>query len=112
MNKDTNVFLKHILDSIGYVKEYTKGKSEEEFLGSVETQDAVIRRLSVIGEASKNIHLDLRGKHSQIDWRAIVGLKNVLVHEYFGVDMKVIWQIAKHDIPYLESEILKMLNET
>lgn len=111
MKKDQTVFLKHILDSIRYINEYTKDKSQEEFLDSAETQDAVMRRLSIIGEASKNISPALREKHSRINWKAIVGLKNVLVHEYFGVDMKVIWHIAKDDVPNLKSEILKMLKE-
>jgi len=90
VRKDPTVFLKHIRDSIEYINEYTKGKSEREFLDSAETQDAVMRRLSVIGEAAKNIPPALRQKHSRINWKAIVGLKNVLVHEYFGVDMKII----------------------
>ena len=111
MKKDTDVFLKHILDSIEYINEYTKGKSEQEFLDSVETQDAVMRRLSVIGEASKNIPTALREKHSGVDWKAIVGLKNVLVHEYFGIEQEVIWHIIKDDIPNLKSEILKMLKK-
>ncbi len=112
MNKETSVFLKHIRDSIGYINEYTKGKSEQEFLDSAVTQDAVMRRLAVIGEAAKNIPHSLREKHSGVEWKAVVGLKNVLVHEYFGVDMKVIWHIVKDDMPKLNAEILRMLKET
>lgn len=111
MKKNADVFLKHILDSIGYINEYMEGKSEQEFLDSIETQDAVMRRLAVIGEASKNIPATLREKHARIDWKAIVGLKNVLVHEYFGIDMKVIWHIVKDEVPNLKSEILNMLKE-
>jgi len=111
MNKDTDVFLKHVLESIEHIEDYTRGKSEKEFLKAVETQDAVMRRLAVVGEAAKNIPEALRNKHSSIDWKAIIGLKNVLVHEYFGVDMKIIWQIVKKDMPSLKSEIVKMLKE-
>ncbi len=111
MKKDPKVFLKHIRDSIEYINQYTKGKSEQEFLDSFETQDAVMRRLAVIGEAAKTIPVALREKHSKINWKAIIGLKNVLVHEYFGIDLKVIWHIVKDDLPNLKSEILKMLKE-
>lgn len=72
-------------------------------------QDAVMRRLAIIGEAAKNIPKHLREEHGGIDWRAIIGLKNVLVHEYFGVDAGVIWRIAKEDIPILKEEVSKML---
>lgn len=109
MKKDTGVFLKHIMDSIDSIENYTTGKSEQDFVESQETQDAVMRRLAVIGEAAKNIPPELREKHKKIEWKAIIGLKNVLVHEYFGVDIEVIWHIVKEDIPRLKSEISKML---
>jgi uncharacterized protein with HEPN domain len=76
---------------------------------SEETQDAVMKRLAVIGEAAKNLPAAIRERHPEIDWKAIIGLKNVLVHEYFGVDVEVIWHIVEEDIPPLKSEILKML---
>ena len=110
MKKDTDVFLRHIFDSIGCIDSYTERKSEEEFLDSIEMQDAVMRRLAIIGEAAKNIPAGLREKHKSIDWKAIIGLKNVLVHEYFGVDNEVIWHIVKDDLPRLKAEIAEMLN--
>ena len=109
MKKDVDVFLKHILDSIASIENYMKEKSEQDFTDALETQDAVMRRLAVIGEAAKNIPMSLREKHGNIDWKAIIGLKNVLVHEYFGVDVSVIWHIVKDDLPKLKLEIEKML---
>ncbi len=111
MKKDVGVFLKHILDSISSIEDYMKEKSEQDFIEALETQDAVMRRLAVIGEAAKNIPMSLREKHGNIDWKAIIGLKNVLVHEYFGVDISVIWHIIKDDLPKLKLEIEKMLRE-
>ena len=111
MKKNVGVFLKHILDSISSIENYMKEKSEQDFIEALETQDAVMRRLAVIGEAAKNIPMSLREKHGNIDWKAIIGLKNVLVHEYFGVDISVIWHIIKDDLPKLKLEIEKMLRE-
>ena len=111
MKKDPEIFLKHILESIEYINEYMGLKSEQDFLESVETQDAVMRRLAVIGEAAKDIPVHLRERHTGIEWKAIIGLKNVLVHEYFGVDIGVIWHIVKDDLPNLKSEISEMLKE-
>ena len=111
MKKDVGVFLRHILDSISSIEDYMKEKSEQDFIEALETQDAVMRRLAVIGEAAKNIPMSLREKHGNIDWKAIIGLKNVLVHEYFGVDISVIWHIIKDDLPKLKLEIEKMLRE-
>ncbi len=111
MRKDVDVFLKHILDSIGSIENYIGEKSEQDFIEALETQDAVMRRLAVIGEAAKNIPMSLRKEHENIDWKAIVGLKNILVHEYFGVDISVIWHIIKDDLPKLKLEIEKMLKE-
>ena len=111
MKKDHKVFLKHILDSINYINEYTSGKSLQEFLNSIETQDAVMRRLAVIGEAAKNLPIPTRERHKVIDWKAVIGLKNILVHEYFGIDMKVLWNIIKKDLPHLKSEVAKMLKK-
>ena len=111
MKKDVGLFLKHILDSMGSIENYMKEKSEQDFSEAQETQDAVMRRLAIIGEAAKNIPMSLREKHGNIDWKAIIGLKNVLVHEYFGVDMSVIWHIIKDDLPKLKIEIEKMVLE-
>ncbi len=107
MKKDSEVFLKHILESIEYINEYVGLKSKQEFLKSIETQDAVMRRLAVIGEAAKDIPVSLREKYTGIEWRAVIGLKNVLVHEYFGVDIEIIWHIIKDDLPNLKSEVSK-----
>ena len=111
MKKDPKVFLKHIIDSIENIDNYTKGKSESQFLNSEETQDAVMRRLAVIGEAAKNLPSSLREKNKTVNWKAIIGLKNVIVHEYFGVDMKIIWNIVKKDMPDLKSAVTSILEE-
>lgn len=111
MKKDPKVFVRHILESIANIDGFTKGMTEQQFLESVEKQSAVLMQLAMIGEASKNLPLALREKHKSTNWKAIIGLKNIIVHEYFGVDKGVIWQIIKKDIPSLKSVALKMLEE-
>jgi uncharacterized protein with HEPN domain len=103
--------MRHILDSIDSVNQYTKDKSEQQFISSPEVQDAVLMRLSVIGEAAKNLPSSLREKHNSIDWKAVIGLKNIIVHQYFGVDIKIVWNIVKDDLPKLKSEVKEMLKE-
>ncbi len=109
MKKDTQIFLKHIMGSIEYIEKYTRNETESRFMESPKTQDAVMRRLSIIGEAAKNIPPDIRKDHKNIEWKSIIGLKSILTHEYFGVDMQIVWHIVKRDIPILKREILKML---
>ncbi len=103
MKRDASVFLKHILESTVIIEKYVKGHSEQDLLGSMALRDAVMRRLSVIGEAARNVPGHIKAKNKSVEWKAIMGLKNILVHEYFGVDLKVIWRIAKVDLPKLKS---------
>ena len=91
MNKDFTVFIKHILESIGQIEEYTKSLSEDEFMQSKEKQDAVIRRLEIIGEAVKNIPDDFKKQHEDIAWTKAMGTRNILIHQCFGVDFKIVW---------------------
>lgn len=108
MKRDFLVFLDDILESIARIKEYTKGMNEEEFLKNVPTQDAVIRRLEIIGEAVKNIPQHVRDKHSDIPWKEIAGTRDIITHEYFGVNLERIWKTIKEDLPPLKEGIEKI----
>ncbi len=83
--------------------------AEIKFSKSTTIQDAVMRRLEIIGEAAKNIPDYFRKKNPQIPWREIAGLRDILIHEYFGVDMSLVWKIANKDIPKLKRQILKLI---
>ena len=105
MKKNGKIFLTHILDSINLVEEYLKGKSKLDFLNSKQLQDSVIRRIEIIGEAIKNIPNDIKENYSQIPWKEITGMRDILIHQYFGVDLDLTWQVIDKDLPRLKSQI-------
>lgn len=111
MKKDPKIFLRHILDSIAEIEKNIKNISEEKFSLSTPIQDAVIRRLEIIGEAAKNISADVRKKYNFIPWKKIAGSRDVLIHQYFEVDLPAVWDTATKDLPQLKQEIETMLKK-
>ena len=108
MDKDPKIFLTHILESINLIEGYTKGKKETDFVRSVDLQDKVIRRLEIVGEAVRHLPETLRQNYPQIPWREIAGTRDKFIHEYFGVDLALTWEIVKRDLPKLKKQILKI----
>lgn len=111
MKKDPRIFLEHILESIGDVEDYTRKSTVTSFIKDKKTQDAVLRKLGIIGEAAKNLPVDFKKQHTAIKWHEIAGMRNILIHEYFGIHLKIVWNSVKKDIPKLKKAIQKLLEE-
>jgi len=103
-------FLNHIIESIELVKNYMKDVSVDDFYKSIPTQDKVYRRLEIIGEAVKNLPSDFKEKHNYINWKKIAGMRDVLIHNYFGIDSELAWKAAVEELPKLEIQIKKIIN--
>jgi len=110
MKKDDSVYLHHIIDAFALIEHYMDNASHEEFLRNRLLQDGVIRQLEVMGEAARNISEDLRNEHPQIPWRQMIGLRNRMIHAYFNVDLQIIWEIVKGDIPDLKQKMKQLLD--
>lgn len=106
--RDPKLYLDDINESIKLIAKYTKGVDFSDFAGDQNNQDAVMRRLMVIGEACKNLEKYFKEKYPTIPWRKIGGFRNRLVHEYFGIDEQAVWNIIKEDLPELKKEISKI----
>jgi uncharacterized protein with HEPN domain len=111
MKKKAKIFLLHILNSIEKIEKFTDNISEKQFLKSEIVQDAVIRRLEIIGEAVKNLSKSFKEKYQIVEWKKIAGTRDNLIHEYFGVDLKLTYRILKKDLPKLKKHISDILKD-
>lgn len=110
MKKNLKIFLEHILESIIEIEKHTKNISSTEFLKMTIVQDATMRRLEIMGEAVKNLPDFFKNNHPYIPWKEIAGLRDVLIHEYFGVDLGLVWEVVKKDIPKFKKEIVELID--
>ncbi len=111
MNKDDLVFVTHILESIEHIEEFTKGMTKSDFLRSEMVQAAVIRKLEIVGEATKNIKRTFRKKYLEIPWENMAGMRDKLIHDYMGVDLKIVWVVVKKELPSLKKQVQHILEE-
>lgn len=106
--KTDRPYLQHILDAIRKISAYT-ADGRDAFMLDPKTQDAVVRNFEIIGETTKRLSDETKGGRSEVPWRDIAGLRNVLIHDYMGVDLKRVWGVVERDLPTLRQVIQEML---
>ena len=111
MKRDDTIYLKHILESIGEIESFIDSISKKDFLNNSEKQAATVRMIEVIGEAVKNISKEFKNQHPELEWAKIAGTRDVMIHAYFDVNLDIVWDIAKKDIPKLKKDILELIKK-
>jgi uncharacterized protein with HEPN domain len=112
MQKNPEIYINDILFSINLIEQYVDGLSFPQFAESVAEQDKVLRRLEIIAEAAKKLPEDIRAQNTGIPWKSIIGLRNIITHEYDEVNLEEIWTIVSEHLPGTKKQIEALLRET
>lgn len=108
MQKDARIYIEDILFSISLIEQYTCDLSYDKFEESYDAQDKIMRRLEIIAEAAKKLPEDVRAQHKDVPWKSIIGLRNIIAHNYDEVNLKEIWNIVTHHLPETKKQIEKI----
>ncbi|MBI2252789.1 MAG: DUF86 domain-containing protein [Armatimonadetes bacterium] len=110
-NKDYLDYIQDILDSILEISEFIHDMKYKEFLKDKKTINAVVRSIEVIGEAVKNLSQTIKDKYQNVPWKKMSGMRDKLIHEYFGIDLEIIWKTVKEELPLIKPLILEIFKE-
>ena len=111
MSKSEKEYLKHILDEVNFLTQSSRNVSLDKLMHDPTLQRAYTRSLEIIGEAVKNLSKEFRQKYSEINWKTIAGMRDRLIHHYFGVDLEIVWDVVKNEVPKLKTQIEKILKK-
>lgn len=111
MSKQPKEYLKHILDEIKFLLVSSEDINEDKFMCDETLQRAYSRSLEIIGEATKQLPKDFTDKYPQIDWGLMAGMRDKLIHHYFGVDYAIVWDVVKNELPQLKPQIIGILQK-
>jgi uncharacterized protein with HEPN domain len=111
MARDEMLYLRHMLDAVDTIEEYLQGVDETKFKNTRLIQDGVIRQIEIIGEAARHISKDIRKTYPEIPWQDVAGMRDKLIHDYFGVDIEKVWDTAKDDLPILRKQVVTILKD-
>jgi len=106
--KDDRIYLLHVRDAIQHILDYTTA-GKESFFSERKTQDAVVRNLEIIGEATKRISPSLKDSRPDISWKPIAGMRDKLIHDYFGINLQLVWDVVERDLPALQLKVAQVL---
>jgi len=111
MKREWRQYIDDIKECIHCIEIYSKNLTEGKFAKDQKTQDAIVRRLEIIGEAVKRVPSSIKNKYDEVDWKKAAGMRNVLIHEYYGVDIRRVWKTVKQSIPRFKKELERILSE-
>jgi len=111
MQREPKVFLQDILAAAEKIEKYTKGLSYDDFLNKDLVSDAVIKNILVIVEATKNIPNEIRETHPHIEWRKMAGMRDMMIHGYFSINYRIVWDVVQNKIPKLKQHVEQLLSD-
>lgn len=107
--KRDSLRIRHILEAAEHIADFTRGISEEEFMNDYEKQSAVVKQLEIIGEAASKLSTEFTKEHQEIDWSKVVGMRHKMIHDYFDIDVDIVWTTVTSDVPLLKEAIEKLI---
>jgi uncharacterized protein with HEPN domain len=111
MKKDPFIFITHVLECIVDIESFSRGLSKTEFQRNKLKQSAIVRQIEIMGEAVKNIPNSFRNKYPLVEWKKITGTRDILIHQYFKIDLNLVWDVIKKELPKLKKQIKEILKD-